>query len=635
MRDNLVESWKKQIQWYSDDNCFSELKRIDGQLMDFEWKIFPGFNTVAILNEIQQMMGELQCEPENFTGRIIFMSMFNDFVWDAKGMMNYAWIIQRPLKSMLKDSLAVIGLASGLDLKRSGAEPTIANQMGRQNNVTKLIKMFEKHQHEDQFLNDMSQKQEIHRFSEETQKLLVDMNRTEIFLCENFAKLECPYCNAFSEIGIIHNSCGRNLKYSRSPTTTQKANQDFTSIPGFVIKKISSRGPKHGASERQIMFFKAKEMLKKAREPEHGGHPTILARWYAQKGYRNSLAKHNIGEKMLYYRIALERHDYGATRAERVQNANHWVLRLNAVRLQKPLRQRPEFAVAFKQCFKIQDAHLEETQQSLRPIRPEHQQRQRPNQQFEGGEKSDCHVDRKTGWRYHREPRRNPQAASSSSTSQWPTSQWQTMWSSWQPASSDHWWWFRFPGKNSWKSTVGVDRTPTHKTHLCCTVCSQARTAQPMNLAQKLHCHLLCLIRVQSSGAWHVSPMVVLSRALLHEHFLFFTTYPTIQREHSVHPAHLQASSVDKLRHQESLWREDLQSGGKPRTKTPTQLETVMELYDMDIHQKISVPNCQNWRQWWRGVWIRNFDYETLTPDTGKSKQDQWSRVERAQVALK
>ena len=48
-------------------------------------------------------------------------------------------------------------------------------------------------------------------------------------------------------------------------------------------------------------------------------------------------------------------------------------------------------------------------------------------------------------------------------------------------------------------------------------------------------------------------------------------TYPTTQREHSVHPAHLQAPSVDKLRHQESLRREDLQSGGNPRTTTPTQ----------------------------------------------------------------
>ena len=30
-------------------------------------------------------MVKLQCEPENFTGRIIFMSMFNDIVWDATG----------------------------------------------------------------------------------------------------------------------------------------------------------------------------------------------------------------------------------------------------------------------------------------------------------------------------------------------------------------------------------------------------------------------------------------------------------------------------------------------------------------------------------------------------------------------
>ena len=49
--------------------------------------------------------------------------------------------------------------------------------------------------------------------------------------------------------------------------------------------------------------------------------------------------------------------------------------------------------------------------------------------------------------------------------------------------------------------------------------------------------------------------------------------YPTTQREHSVHPAHLQAPWVDKLHHQESLWREDLQSGGNPRTTTPTGYE--------------------------------------------------------------
>ena len=143
---------------------------------------------------------------------------------------------------------------------------------------------------------------------------------------------------------------------------------------------------------------------------------------------------------MLFDSIALERHDFSATRFERLQNAKHWILRLNADGHQKPLRQRPEFAVALKQCFKMQDAHLAETQQSLRPIRPQHQQRQRQDQQFEGGENFDYYVDRKTEWRYYREPRGNPSAAFSSSRSLWQNSQWQTSWSSWQPASSDKWW---------------------------------------------------------------------------------------------------------------------------------------------------------------------------------------------------
>ena len=157
----------------------------------------------------------------------------------------------------------------------------------RQINVTKLVEMFEEHQHKEQFLEDMCQKQEINRFSEESQKLLDDMNQTEIFeLFENSAEHECPDCNAYSEIGISYCGCGRNLKYSRSPTTLQKTNCEFTSIPGFAIKKNSSRGPKHGASERQVMLYKAKQMLKKARQSKHGSHPTIPSRWYDHEEYR-------------------------------------------------------------------------------------------------------------------------------------------------------------------------------------------------------------------------------------------------------------------------------------------------------------------------------------------------------------
>ena len=74
----------------------------------------------------------------------------------------------------------------------------------RQNNVTKLFEMFENNQHKERLFEDVSQKQEINRFSEESQKLLVDMNDTEIFeLSENSAKLQCLDCNASRESGLF------------------------------------------------------------------------------------------------------------------------------------------------------------------------------------------------------------------------------------------------------------------------------------------------------------------------------------------------------------------------------------------------------------------------------------------------
>ena len=96
-RDNPLESWKKQVQWYSDNNYLNELNRIDGQPMEFEWNIFPGFNTEGILNQIQQMMGESQCEPENFTGRIIFMW------WTSTSVMCLSAIL--PFRCFLADAL--------------------------------------------------------------------------------------------------------------------------------------------------------------------------------------------------------------------------------------------------------------------------------------------------------------------------------------------------------------------------------------------------------------------------------------------------------------------------------------------------------------------------------------------------
>ena len=149
----------------------------------------------------------------------------------------------------------------------------------------------------------------------------------------NFATL-LPNSNAYWEIGIIYCGCGRNMKSTRSQTEFDKNNRDVTPIPGNVIKKNSSRGAKHGPSDRQKMYYQEKQMLKKARQGKHGCHPTILLRWYADEEYRKWLSA--IGWKehqiMLYDRIAVEWHIYIATRAVRIQNSKHWILTIKCRR---------------------------------------------------------------------------------------------------------------------------------------------------------------------------------------------------------------------------------------------------------------------------------------------------------------
>ena len=46
--------------------------------MDFEWNIFPGFNTLQLNQEVKDLRLRLNETPENFTRRMKFMSMFND-----------------------------------------------------------------------------------------------------------------------------------------------------------------------------------------------------------------------------------------------------------------------------------------------------------------------------------------------------------------------------------------------------------------------------------------------------------------------------------------------------------------------------------------------------------------------------
>ena len=79
------EAWKKRIEGIMTEKSYRDYDGINGESTDFEWNIFPGFTTLHLCGKINDLLSDLGEAPETFTGRILFMSMFNDISCDRKG----------------------------------------------------------------------------------------------------------------------------------------------------------------------------------------------------------------------------------------------------------------------------------------------------------------------------------------------------------------------------------------------------------------------------------------------------------------------------------------------------------------------------------------------------------------------
>ena len=86
MKENQLSNvfWEDRLTWFKSSSEHRVLDTIDGEPMEFEWNIFPGFTTLQLCNKVQELLSKMSEEPEEFTGRIIFMSMFNDISWGSK-----------------------------------------------------------------------------------------------------------------------------------------------------------------------------------------------------------------------------------------------------------------------------------------------------------------------------------------------------------------------------------------------------------------------------------------------------------------------------------------------------------------------------------------------------------------------
>ena len=78
------QAWKERVAGARAEKDYSDFDDIKGEPAEFEWNIFPGFTTLQLCDRINDLLGSLGQTPETFTGRILFMSMFNDITCEGK-----------------------------------------------------------------------------------------------------------------------------------------------------------------------------------------------------------------------------------------------------------------------------------------------------------------------------------------------------------------------------------------------------------------------------------------------------------------------------------------------------------------------------------------------------------------------
>ena len=119
--------WENRLTWFKSSSQYRVLDRIDGEPMEFENNIFPGFTTLQLFYKVQEFQSKMSKEPEDFTRRIIFVSMFNDISWWSKDTEQECELSTKLVSIKAKDFHQEDGHSSDLDQKRSGILLMIAN----------------------------------------------------------------------------------------------------------------------------------------------------------------------------------------------------------------------------------------------------------------------------------------------------------------------------------------------------------------------------------------------------------------------------------------------------------------------------------------------------------------------------
>ena len=53
-----------RLTWFKSSSQYRALDTIDGEPMEFEWNVFPGFTTLQLCNKVQEFLSKMSKQPE-------------------------------------------------------------------------------------------------------------------------------------------------------------------------------------------------------------------------------------------------------------------------------------------------------------------------------------------------------------------------------------------------------------------------------------------------------------------------------------------------------------------------------------------------------------------------------------------
>ena len=220
-------------------------------------------------------------------------------------------------------------------------------------------------------------------------------------MCEITSKVQCQDCLLNWEIGIVSCPCAVNAcNLHKKNRKLNKDRNDVLPIPNYVTKKGPSHGARHGPAERQRIYHKAHNTLRKAKNP---GHIIILDRFLSSPRHRDSQTK--IGGMRIFVLLMTRSHQRsiltlrrdGNEAETKARGSSCWTLKvqidpwINAMTTKK---QR-------KTCDRLHRKKTAAAAYVSTRIHPWDQVRRRPKQQFEGHEEDSCRIDSEKGWKYY------------------------------------------------------------------------------------------------------------------------------------------------------------------------------------------------------------------------------------------